>query len=195
MSMLVVPAKARRAPAEPVLSAVAFALTWVRVPVGLVVLVSMMADRDLLGLAALTLFVGLDVVDGIIARAGEADSPSRRGLDSLVDRTTVVAFFLGAALRNWPLWPAASVMMLVNLVALPIAVVTWRRYRMVLKAPRWHRIWSMTLFLAGLLYLNKETGLAAVTGAIGALAMAICSTKLIYTHITLGRAWGTPESD
>ena len=195
MSTLVVQAKARRVRDGPILPTVAFALTWVRVPVGLVVLASLMVDRDLLGAATLTLFVGLDVVDGIVARAGGADSSSRRGLDSVVDRTTVVAFFLGAALRNWPLWPAASVIAITNLVALPFALVTWRRYAVVLKAPGSHHIWSLTLFLAGLLYLNDKTGLAAIIGAIGALAMAICSTRLVCTHAALVRVQGMPKSD
>jgi phosphatidylglycerophosphate synthase len=175
------------APAGPTWSRSAFLATWVRIPLGIFVLGCLVAGRDALGTVILTLFVILDVVDGAIARAGDADNSYRRGLDSIVDRLAVTAFFIVAALQSSAIWPAASVIVTVNLAALPFGVLTWQRSRVVLKAPAWHRSWSLTLFLAGLLYLNDNAGLAGVTAIAGALTMAACTIELVCTHLSLGR--------
>jgi phosphatidylglycerophosphate synthase len=195
MSMLVVPAKLTEVTTKSALSAAAFVMTWVRVPIGFFILISLLTRSNLLGMAMLVLFVILDVADGIVARAGRADNSSRRGLDSLIDRSTVVIFFVEAAMQSNVLRPAALIIALINVASLPFAIITWHRYRVVLKAPEWHRLWSAGLFMTGLLYFAGRVEIAAVTGTLGALAMLACSLEMISMHITLGRVWGMPGSD
>jgi hypothetical protein len=141
-------------------------------------------------MGTLTLFVVLDVADGIVARVGRVDDSSRRGLDSLIDRATVVIFFLVAAAHTSYFWPVASAIALVNIIALHFALASWRRSRVVLKAPAWHHGWSLALYLTGLLDFGGETGLAIAVGSIGALTMVICTIELMHTHVILGRMRG-----
>jgi len=180
----------RLAPTGAAWSRSAFLATGVRVPVGVLALSCLAAGHNALGKGALILFVLLDIGDGAIARAGNVDDSYRRGLDSIVDRLTVTAFFMIAATQSRAIWSAASAIAIVNIVALPFGVMTWRRSRTVLKAPVWHRSWSLTLFLAGLLYLDDNVTLASVAAIAGALVMVACTIELVFVHVSLGRKAG-----
>ena len=178
MSTLVPPATHRNI--RGLASTGAFAVTAVRAPVGLTVLVAVITGHAVLGAIALSLFVGLDVMDGVIARRACIDDAYRRGLDSLIDRVMVVAFFLDASLHMVSLLPSAIAILTVNLIALPLALTTWRKHRVVIKAPQWHKIWSLLAFLAGLLYF-ADLMVVPVT-AIAAIAMTICTSQLCMLH-------------
>jgi phosphatidylglycerophosphate synthase len=139
----------------------------------------------LAGGVTLTLFVGLDIIDGVIARGINSDDAYRRGLDSVIDRTIVVAFFFGAAFRVHAFLAAAAIIGAMNLVILPFAVATWRKYRVIFKAPRWHRSWTIMLFAAGLLYFSNMITESVLMALCGAICMSICTASLIYAHATL----------
>jgi len=194
--MLLVPAKTSGAPAGPsALSISAFVATGARIPIGVVVLISLLAGKGLLGALALTLFVALDIADGMIARAANVDNGYRRAFDSFIDRAVVTVFFVEAAFRTSPLWLAASIVALTNILSLPLALTIWYRDRVVMKAPNWHRVWSTLLCLSGLFYFAGEVGPAVVIATVGALCIAMCSADLARSHFLLARVQGTPSSD
>ncbi len=49
---------------------------------------------------ALTLFIVADIYDGVLARRFDADGPTRRALDSIVDRIGIDAFLIGACVAG-----------------------------------------------------------------------------------------------
>jgi phosphatidylglycerophosphate synthase len=60
------------------------------------VIVSFLASSPAPTTALLLLFIAADVLDGVLARRLEADGPSRRALDSIVDRVAIDACLVAA---------------------------------------------------------------------------------------------------
>lgn len=172
---------------ETALANTALWITCTRIPIGIGILSCVMMGLPLAGGVTLTLFVGLDIIDGVIARASHSDDAYRRGLDSVIDRTIVTAFFSVATAQVNAFLAAAAIIAIMNLVTLPFAVSTWRKYRLVFKAPRWHRSWTIILFAAGLLYFNSMITEAVLMAVGGAICMSVCTGSLIYAHVTLGK--------
>lgn len=170
------PATAKR------LRAMAFATNFVRVPIGLAVPGCVLLGQSTLGASLLSLFVALDVTDGIAARIAGSDDAQRRGLDSIVDRSIITASFLAAGFQFRDFIPAAILIVFCNLLALPFALTSWRRYSLVLKAPKSHYCWSLTLFGAGLSYFCGQMGIAVTLSLLGACLMAFCSFRLVQAH-------------
>ena len=165
MSAIAISAK-RPADASPTTAGrAAFAITCLRVPIGISILLGIIYERPLAGSLALTLFVVLDIGDGKIGRSTNSDTAYRRGLDSIIDRATVLAFFLAASFYVHDFRGPVIAIVVANLTALPFAASTWRKSRLVLKAPSWHHSWSITLFIGGVLYFVGYTRLAVAAAA------------------------------
>ena len=59
------------------------------------------ATRPLVTAAALGLFIGLDVYDGVLGRRRGGDGPSRRALDSIVDRFAIHVVYVALTLEGF----------------------------------------------------------------------------------------------
>ncbi|MEV0250541.1 CDP-alcohol phosphatidyltransferase family protein [Nocardia sp. NPDC050712] len=167
-------------------------LTWARIPLAIGVAGCVLVDQRLLGAASLTLFVLVDLLDGSAARrSAHGDDAQRRGLDSLIDRTTVVVVFLAAAIHSaWFLVPALLVGAC-SLAALPVALGSYRRSDIVLKAPVLHRIWSLSLFASGLLWFAGASVAATLTAIAGSALCVACTVHLIEEHLRIARSAGS----
>ena len=119
---------------------------------------------------------GSGPLDGSVARAAGEDDAVRRGLDSIVDRTTVTAFFGVVALSQSWAGVAAWIMLFCNLGLMAVAL---NRYRagFVVKAPSWHRVWSALFGVAALLTCFGND-LARPVAGLGVVAFVACSLDL-----------------
>jgi phosphatidylglycerophosphate synthase len=188
MSALAIPARPPTDTNQTPMGHTAFAFTCLRVPIGISILLALAYNRPLFGALALTLFVVIDIGDGKVARAADSDTAYRRGLDSLIDRATVLAFFLLATVHVHGFLAPAMTIAIVNLIALPVARSTWRKNRIVLKAPSWHHSWSITFFIAGILYFIGDARMAIAAAAFGAMLLFICTSFLVREHVLIGRS-------
>ena len=188
MNTLVVPVVRSADSAKAGPQTIGVAMTVVRIPIGLAVLDSVLFGDRLFGALGLILFVGLDILDGAIARTCDGDTAQRRGLDSIIDRSVVTLFFLEASSHMYAFLPAAASIVAVNLAGIPFVVTSWRRYRVVLKAPAWHHTWSLLLFIGGMLYFAHIWSAAIVISTLGAIFFVACSSILIDSHRGLAKA-------
>jgi phosphatidylglycerophosphate synthase len=65
------------------------------------VVVITFAAQPVITAMALSLFVGLDIYDGILGRQRGGDGPSRRALDSIVDRLAIHTVYIALALKGF----------------------------------------------------------------------------------------------
>jgi phosphatidylglycerophosphate synthase len=169
-------------------SAVAVAVTWTRAPV-VALLCAAFAQRSALpGLSLLTLFVLLDVLDGVLARASSfGDSAMRRALDSGIDRLGTGAVMMAAGSQVPLLGWLGLALISLSAVALPAAFMSFHLDGLVLKAPKWHKTWSLTLTLAGGLFLMGEDSAACVVAGLGVFVALKCTRALRSQHLTSRR--------
>lgn len=160
-------------------------LTWVRVPIGLVIAGTMLSRSFILGTVALLAFVAIDVLDGQVARSNGGDTAERRALDSAVDRCVTPAAMLVAGVAVPALAVLGGLLLLVSALAAPHARYTMRTFGVVLRAPSWHKSWSLSLVAAGLLYLGGLDALAVWTASVGVVLAAVCTYELWKIHRSL----------
>lgn len=65
------------------------------------VVIATFAVRPIVTAAALLAFILADIYDGVLARRRDADGPSRRALDSVVDRWAIHAVFITATVAGY----------------------------------------------------------------------------------------------
>jgi phosphatidylglycerophosphate synthase len=174
---------------------VAGILTIARVPIGAVTIVGLAWDWPGLGLGALVTFVLVDLLDGAVARrAGGGESAGRRFLDSAIDRSTVTLFFLCASVADGRFLFPALLISAVNGTAIPIAWISWSRARVVIRAPHWHKLWSLTMFAAGSTFFLGSRDASLWLSFAGAMSLAWCSGQLGMIHPQV-RELGNPRID
>ncbi|MFD0000209.1 CDP-alcohol phosphatidyltransferase family protein [Nocardia sp. NPDC127526] len=162
-------------------------LTLSRVPTGLVLVIMVLTGRGLAGAVTLTVFVAVDVIDGIAARLLGQEDPQRRGMDSIIDRTTIAVVLMCAALQTTAMFVPALVVTATGIVAYPAAARNYNDLGVVLKAPAWHRVWSTTLFLSGLVWFAAQPVAAVAIACCGAILQAICTAEMVYKHRRITR--------
>lgn len=163
----------------------AMSLTLVRLPLGLLVGETMLSRNFILGAVALLAFAAIDVLDGQIARSNGGDTAERRALDSAIDRlvTPLAMFAAGFAV---PAFAAlGAILLLVSALAAPHARYSLRTFGVVLRAPAWHKSWSLSLVVAGLLYLGGLDSLAVAIASVGVVLAAVCTFELWKIHRSL----------
>jgi phosphatidylglycerophosphate synthase len=110
------------------------------------------------------------------------DTARRRALDSVIDRLSVVCAFAVAATHDGRFAVAAVGVSVVNAPAAILAARTMFESNVVLKAPAWHKSWSLICFAAGLAYVGGYLLVAATLAYVGTLLMAICTGLLLHSH-------------
>lgn len=125
------------------------ALTLARVSLVPVIILSFM-EIPALTICAVALFVAADVFDGILARNRGADGPSRRALDSTVDRIGIDAGIVGAYIAG--ILPAPLLVALLArdaYCALICARMMYRR-RIAIKADWLYRALNLSVALGAI---------------------------------------------
>jgi phosphatidylglycerophosphate synthase len=150
-------------------------LTYIRIPLGLLTVISVIIGSWSIAASLVVLFVVLDVVDGRFARLGGIqDTAKRRAVDATADKLSVhacaasVCFSMPEVLYLW-----------VPLVIRDLAqgVIAGRaliNYRVVIAGAPWHRLFSLSMAVWGVYMLvtrNPGAALAAIAFAIGVFSL------------------------
>lgn len=158
-------------------------LTIARGPLALVVTLGVLAGGAWVPAIALATFVVLDLLDGEWARRdGAVDAGVRRMLDSVTDRSAVTAAFVASAIVEARLWPIALALLALNVAALSVCLRPWALSRTIVVAPKWHRVWSSTLAVAGFAFLSGNVDVALGLGALGTLLAIACTAEVLREY-------------
>jgi phosphatidylglycerophosphate synthase len=158
-------------------SVIAFTLS--RFAIGLAVAL-LVAERMLPNLALILLlaFAAADVLDGDLARKAMVESPLRKAIDATVDRLVVLACFASA----WRASELPFTPVLLQFIAAFIlgasSVLLLVKERRVVHGPRWHRVWSLSSLLTGVLVLLDLRG-AAVVAFLSSIAAGVTMLDLL----------------
>src|SRR5688572_20031271 len=96
-------------------------LTLSRIPLGLCVVTAVLLGAAFEGVIALTIFVAVDIVDGVAARGLGQDDADRRGVDSIIDRVTVMLVLFSVSIQAPAMALPALVVAATGVVAAPYA--------------------------------------------------------------------------
>jgi phosphatidylglycerophosphate synthase len=158
-------------------------LTLARAPLASLICVSVLAREVRWGFLTLMLFVIADILDGLLARRSVVgDIASRRAIDSVVDRLSVAAVLVTVATIDVRFLFPAILSLTGSLVGLPFALRSYRLLGVVLKAPPWHRAWSILLTGSGLAFFVDRDNISLVLGIMGTILLWHCTLELVAEH-------------
>lgn len=174
-------------PRLPAMSArfdAAMGLTLARVPLGVLLLIAVVRDRPLWAAALLTCFIGVDVVDGRVARASGTESDARRVCDGVIDRVAVGTCLLAGSLvyDTRVLWIVAVIWLREIALGLRNLVLLTERHT-VMKASARHRSTSVGYAAFGYTLVLAPAGSMVV----GGLALVL-ATVLLPPYLAEQRA-------
>jgi phosphatidylglycerophosphate synthase len=150
-----------------------------RLGIGMIValLVAEQAMPDL-ALALLLLFAGADLLDGELARKMMVESPLRKAIDATVDRLIVLACFASAwRAGELPLTPVILQFIAAGFLGSSSLLLLIKERRIV-HGPQWHRVWSLSSLLTGILVLLGLRG-SGVVAFLSAIAAAVTMLDLL----------------
>jgi phosphatidylglycerophosphate synthase len=140
------------------------------------------AGAALLGLST---FILIDLADGEVARRSYlGDTALRRGLDSAIDRLGTALVMAAAGVQYRPMLWLAMIALATSVAAVPLARASYASRGVVLRAPVWHRVWSVSFAIAGAAYLLDHDSSALLIGSFGCGALILCTAQLALEHRT-----------
>lgn len=166
----------------PLTRGLPLAMTLVRVPMVLGIVLAYLAGAPWTAVGLLALFIVVDILDGDVARALNAETSVRRLLDGTLDRLSVHAVCAVVSLSVEGMWPLWVFMIVRDLAQAGIGGRVLARARVVAAGAPWHRSYTLSIALWGALVMLTDTAVWPLAILVVATGIATLADYTVQTR-------------
>lgn len=158
-------------------------VTALRAPVAVLGVWAIWMGFEPLAILAFTIFAGVDLFDGVLARRRGEETAFRRSLDVVIDRIAIHLAIAAMVIVNGFGWALPVVLLARDLSQAAFSAVVLRRYGVVVVGPHSHMLYGISMLVWGSLSFSMHRIDPFVTAG-----MLVLSTLILVDYFRKSRS-------